>query len=313
MVIHETNIDTVTLQLDFDNTKVQRDKLSLLQQWITIRNLGLLESDCNSSSHVVKYNVYYAGTILFTIHSGSTRIKDKLTNELVNQYYIRIRFAGLKSHKQRQDKASYDALMTICAWLNTTRTNFRLVELDVAIDVNCSFYNVLAVCINKSANVLYNPLNSIQYYDSIPTTYIEDYKKEEQRKDAVLRAYLYNKSAKEGLDFVVTRFELKLQNRFFLKNEFDTNSIINALDRYCVMYFANEIEKERKICEYNKYKIVTTREIDRLGFRSYRLYPNPAVIKEFMRQIKSVYVGFYWDIVIPLASPNYKNHFFKKN
>ena len=313
MVKHETHIDTVALQLDFDSAKAQRAKFDLLEQWIRNNRLGFLEINANSLLQINKYNLLYGGRRILTIQSGSIRMKDKLTGQLVERYYIRIRFAGLKSHKQRQDKASYDALMTICAWLNTTRTNFRLVELDVAIDVNCSFYNVLAVCINKSANVLYNPLNSIQYYDSIPTTYIEDYKKEEQRKDAVLRAYLYNKSAKEGLDFVVTRFELKLQNRFFLKNEFDTNSIINALDRYWVMYFANEIEKERKICEYNKYKIVTTREIDRLGFRSYRLYPNPAVIKEFMRQIKSVYVGFYWDIVIPLASPNYKNHFFKKN
>lgn len=311
MIKHETHIDTVALQLDFDNAKAQRDKFSLLQQWITIRNLGLLQNDYSSSSYVIKYNVYYARTILFTIHSGSTRIKDKLTGQLVEQYYIRIRFAGLKSYNKRQDEASYNALMTICAWLNTTRTNFRFVELDVAIDVYCNFYNVLAVCVNKSANVLYNPLNSIQYYDLIPTTYIEDYKKEEQRKDAVLRAYLYNKSAKEGLDFVVTRFELKLQNRFFLKNEFDTNSIIRALDRYCVMYFANEQEKERKICDYNKYKIVTAREIDRLGFGSCRLYSNHNVIKEFIRQIKSVYVGFNWDIVVPVVYLNNNSNRFQ--
>lgn len=304
MIKYETNIDTVALQLEFDDAKAQRDKFSLLQQWIIIKNLGLLQPDYSSSSYVIKYNVYYAGSILFTIHSGSTTKKDKLTGELVTQYYIRIRFAGLKSHKQRQDQTSYNALMTICAWLNTTITNFRLVELDVAIDVYCNFYNVLAVCINKSANVLYNPLNNIQYYDLIPTTYIENYKKEEQRKDAVLRAYLYNKSAKEKLKSPITRFELKLQNRFFLKNKFDTNSIINALGRYCVMYFTNEIEKEKKICEYNKYKIVTAREIDRLGFKSYRLNPDTAVIKDFIRQIKTVCVAFNWDIVIPLASPN---------
>ena len=304
MIKHETNIDTVALQLDFDNAKAQRDKFSLLQQWITIRRLKLLESDSGSSNHVIKYNVCYAGTILFTMHSGSTRIKDKLTKELVNQYYIRIRFAGLKSHKQKQDKASYKALMTICAWLNTTRTNFRLVELDVAIDIYSNFYNVLAVCTNKSPNVPYNGLGNIQYIEGTPTTYIENYINKEQRKEAVLRSYLYNKSVKEELDFTVTRFELKLQNRFFLKNEFNVKSIMNALDRYYVMYFENKRGKEQKIDEYNKYKVVATREINRLEFESYRLYPNHNVIKEFIRQIQSVYVGFNWDIVVPVIYPN---------
>ena len=176
--------------------------------------------------------------------------------------------------------------------------------------MNTKIDNVLAICTSKLPRTEYHFVNNSFYNgDSV---YIEKFTKDKLNYYSQ-RAYVYNKAKKEKLLFPITRFELKLQNRFFLKNEFDTNSIINALDRYCVMYFANEIEKERKICEYNKYKIVTTREIDRLGFRSYRLYPNPAVIKEFMRQIKSVYVGFYWDIVIPLASPNYKNHFFKKN
>jgi hypothetical protein len=191
--------------------------------------------------------------------------------------------------------------MTICAWLNTTRTNFRLVELDVAIDIYSSFYNVLAACINKSSNVPYNRLGSIQYYDLIPTTYIENYKNLQQRKEAVLRAYLYNKSAKERLEGPITRFEVKLQNRFFLRNEFNTKSIINALDRYYVMYFKNKSEREQKIREYNKYKIVTTREINRLRFGSYRLYPDSDVIKEFIRKIQSAYVGFKGDIVIPIA------------
>ncbi len=299
MIKHETHIDTVALQLDFNSAEEQRNKFSLLEQWIRNNKLGFLKMNQNSLLQVNKYNLLSGRRIILTIQSGRTRIKSRLNNNWIIQYYIRIRFAGLKSHKQRQDIASYNALLTICALLNITRSNFRLVELDVALDVYSYFYNILAICKNKSPNVPYNRLGSIQYYDLIPTTYIENYKNVEQRKEAVLRAYLYDKSAKESLDFVVTRFELKLQNRFFLKNKFDTKSIINALDRYYVMYFENRIEKEQKINEYNKYRIVTSREINRLRFGSYRLYPDHDVIKEFIRQIQSVYVDFYFNIVVP--------------
>ncbi len=302
MIKHETHIDTVALQLDFDSAEAQRAKFSLLQQWIRNNELGFLEMNTNSLLQMNKYNLLFGGRKILTIQSGSIRIKDKLTSELMERYYIRIRFAGLKSYNQRQDIASYNALMTICAWLNATRTNFRLVELDVAIDIYSNFSNVLATCITKSPNVQYNRLCRTQYYDSIPTTYIENYKNLEQRKKAVLRAYVYNKSAKERLEFPITRFEVKLQNRFFLRNEFDTKSIINALDRYYVMYFENKREKEQKINEYNKYKIVTAREINKLRFERYRLYPDSDVIKEFIRQIQHAYVDFYWNIVIPIAS-----------
>lgn len=302
MIRHETHIDTVALQLDFDSAKAQRAKFDLLEQWIRNNRLGFLEINANSLLQINKYNLLYGGRRILTIQSGSIRMKDKLTGQLVERYYIRIRFAGLKSYKQRQDEASYNALMTICAWLNTTRTNFRLVELDVAVDIYSSFYNVLVACINKSPNVPYNRLGRIQYYDSIPTTYIENYKNVQQRKEAVLRAYLYNKSAKERLEFPITRFEVKLQNRFFLRNEFNTKSIVNALDRYYVMYFENKREKEQKIREYNEYKIVTAREINRLRFESYRLYTNSYVIKEFIRKIQSAYVAYNFDIVIPIAS-----------
>lgn len=301
MIRHETHIDTVALQLDFDSAKAQRDKFGLLQQWIRNNGLGFLEINTNSLLQINKYNLLSSGRKILTIQTGSIRIKDKLTGQLVERYYIRIRFAGLKSYNQRQDITSYNALMTICAWLNTTRTNFRLVELDVALDIYSNFYNVIATCINKSPNVPYHKLGNIQYYDSIPTTYIENYNVQ-QRKEAVLRAYLYNKSAKERLEFPITRFEVKLQNRFFLRNEFNTKSIINTLDRYYVMYFENKRAKEQKISEYNKYKIVTTREISRLRLERYRLYPNSNVIKEFIREIQSAYVGFNWNIVIPIAS-----------
>jgi hypothetical protein len=224
---HETNIDTVAVQMDFEKAEDQRRKLSLLCQWVTIRELGKLEKD-KSSSYIIKYDVYFGGTIIFTIHSGFSSKADSLTGEK-GLYYIRIRFAGLKSHIQRNDEASFNVLMTICAFLNTTRTKYRMVELDVAIDAYCSLDNILAICVKKSGKTIYNEIGHKQYYKGIPTIYIERYRNEQEANDSVVRSYVYDKSSKEGLiGSTITRFELKLQNRFFLKYGFNTQSIVNV-------------------------------------------------------------------------------------
>jgi hypothetical protein len=298
---HETNIDTVALQLDFEKAVDQRNKLSLLCQWVTIRGLGRLEQD-RSSKYVIKYDVYFGGSIIFTIHSGFTRKAHGLTGESEGFYYIRIRFAGLKSHKQRQDEATFNALMTICAFLNTTRSKFRIVELDVAIDTFCNFDNILAICVNKSGGTTYNEIGHKQYYKgSIPTTYIEKYRNEQEANNAVLRAYLYNKSAKEGLYSSITRFELKLQNRFFLQYGFSEKSIMEAINRYYVMFFDSIQKKTQYIHILNNFKS-TPKEMEILGLNRFRLFADKNVVKEFIRLVNSVYVGFHGDIVVPIES-----------
>ena len=303
MVKHETHIDTVALQIDSDNPIEQRNKLNLLQHCIKSNRLGFLENT-KCFSEVDKYNLVFGGRKILTVHSGTTKIKDKSMKKLVNQYYIRIRFAGLKSYDKKQDDVSYNALMTICAWLNTTRTNYRLVELDVAIDVNCSFDNILAVCVDKSPKTIYHEAGCNQYFGGVPTSYIEKYHHTLEAKNAVVRAYVYDKSLKEKLLNTITRFELKLQNRFFLRNDFSVDSIVNALNKYYLMHFYSIEEKDLRSRIYNVPNIKINKELYRLGLERYRLHPNIDVIKEFIRRIKSVYVGFYGDIVIPLASTN---------
>lgn len=296
---HETHIDTVAVQMDFEKAEDQRNKLSLLNLWITTRGLGKLEQD-KSSKFIIKYDVYFGGTIIFTIHSGFTSKADSITGEK-GLYYIRIRFAGLKSHIQRQDEASFNALLTICAWLNTTRTKYRMVELDVAIDTHCSFDNILAICVNKSGKTTYNEIGHKQYYKGIPTTYIEKYGNEQEANDAVLRSYLYNKSVKEGLlGSSITRFELKLQNRFFLKYGFSEKSIMEAMNRYYVMYFDSIQKKNQYIKLLNNFKI-TPKEMEIFGLNKFRLFADGNVITDFIRQVQSVYVDFYWNIVVPIV------------
>ena len=297
---HETHIDTVAVQMDFEKAEEQRRKLSLLCQWVTIRELGKLEQD-ESSKIIIKYEVFYAGTIIFTIHSGFTSTADDLTGELEGLYYIRIRFAGLKSHIQRNDEASFNVLMTICAFLNTTRTKYRMVELDVAIDAYCSLDNILAICVKKSGKTIYNEIGHKQYYKGIPTIYIERYRNEQEANDSVVRSYVYDKSSKEGLiGSTITRFELKLQNKFFLRYGFNTQSIVNAMNKYYVMYFESIPKKNQYIRILNNFKS-TSKDMEIFGLDSFRLFADENVIKEFIRQVESVYVGFYGDIVVPIA------------
>jgi hypothetical protein len=296
---HETNIDTVALQLDFEKAEDQRRKLSLLCQWVTIGELGKLVQD-KSLRYIIKYDVYFGGTIIFTIHSGFTSKADSLTGESEGLYYIRIRFAGLKSHIQKQDEASFNALMTICAFLNTTSTRFRMVELDVAIDTFCSFDNILAICVNKSGKTTYNEIGHKQYYKGIPTSYIEKYGNEQDANNAVVRSYVYDKSEKEGLvGFTITRFELKLQNR--LKYDFSEKSIMEAMNRYYVMYFESH-DKKRQYCSVLKNFRITQDEIEIFGLKKFRLFADENVVKEFIRVVNTVYVGFHGDIVVPIQS-----------
>ncbi len=297
---YQTNIDSVALQIDFEKTEEQRNKLSLLCLWVTTRGLGKLEQDKNSK-FITKYDVYFGGTIIFTIHSGFTSKENSLTGEIEGLNYIRIRFAGLKSHKQKQDEASFNALMTICGWLNTTRTKYRMVELDVAIDTFCSFDNILAICVNKSGKTTYNEIGHKQYYRDVPTSYVEKYGKEKEANNAVLRSYLYNKSVKEGLlGSSITRFELKLQNRFFLKYGFSEKSIMEAMNRYYVMYFDSIQKKNQYIRLLNNFKI-TPKEMEIFGLNKFRLFADGNVITDFIRQVQSVYVDFYWNIVVPIV------------
>lgn len=299
MIPYETNVDTVALQLDFDDALKQRTKLQMLTSWIIGRGLGRLK-EVVSNPNIIKYKLLFGNTKLLTIHTGSTRTRNRVTGRFKRLYYIRIRFAGLKSHNFDYDRRAFNCLMTICAFLNSTDTKFKLTELDVAIDLFCPFDKVLVACTRKASYIRYNPLGFKQYFNGVPTSYIEDYSEPKQKKDAVMRSYLYDKASKNRLPFTVTRFEVKLQNRFFVNNKgLNLYSIANALDKYHVMYLKNKGDKQHVMNKYNSYKNVTYRETNRLGLHNYRIYPNIFVIEDFIKRIQLVYVDFYGSVTLP--------------
>jgi len=119
------------------------------------------------------------------------------------------------------------------------------------------------------------------------TTYIEKIERNKLTK-AVLRAYTYDKRHKELLPYDITRFEIKLQAKYFNKHGFSIESIEKTLDRYHVMYFENLLEKYTIMTIYDKYKTVQKREICRLGLEQYRIYADMDYISDFIDLILNV-------------------------
>ncbi len=297
---YETNIDTFAIQMDFSTPQQQNMKLELLSNWIIGRQLGDLKlNEKKTSSNLKVYDLRYAGSKLATIHSGFARVKDIATTEYTQNFYIRIRWCGLKSFKPLYDEATYKTLITICAFLNTTRTDYRFVEVDVAIDMFCNFDNILGIVAQPVSNVPYNKLGMVQYFNGVPTSYLEDYSNPKQRKDAFMRFYIYNKSVKENLNFSVTRAELKLQNRFFLKNGFTLESISKAFNKYRLYYLKNSIQKLYISDKYRNFRDLNYSDLCRLEAENHRVHLNPSVIKAFIRQVQSCYVDFYGNVTVP--------------
>lgn len=292
---HNTEIDTVALQVDFNSALKQRDVFDQLQSWIINRRLGLLKFDTSTKNKIRVHRLYHGKSLIATLSTGATTIKDTFGKKVI-QYYIRIRFAGLKSYDVLADNASINTLVTISAFLNTSKYKYRFVELDVCIDMFCSFKNVLAVCTQKTARSSYYKVGST-YKNT--TSYLEYFKDANVRKQAIKRAYFYDKRAKENLLIDITRFEIKLQNGWFLKNNLDVDSILNTLSRYHVMYFDNQQVKDSKIVQYNNYQNITAREIKQLKFEEHRIYPNGNVIRHFIHIVKLAYVDFYGNIKVP--------------
>jgi len=73
---------------------------------------------------------------------------------------------------------------------------------------------------------------------------MEKFKSAKHKAEAVSHGCLYDKSAKESLDYNLTRFEISFQKKFFKNNGFNVGAMYNEFYRYHVMYIPNQ-KKER--------------------------------------------------------------------
>lgn len=282
---YNTYIDTLGLQIDAIRASKQREVLSNLKRFV-IEDISLCMKykdfktnavDKNSNGIIKReYYIYHNNTTLATIKTGSSKSK---------KFYINITFAGLKTYNETLDEASKKYLLEICSYLNTRRIKFKISELDICIDVKCKFDNILMVCTKKSANTDYYSIGRKQDYKT--TTYIEKIEKD-KIKQAVLRSYVYDKTAKENLDMDITRAEVKLQYNYFNKHGLNFKDIEKTLNKYHIMYFEDIATKKTKIKKYNSYKKVYKREIHRLEFDKYKFTFDMEYIKVFIEELFTV-------------------------
>ncbi len=286
----QTSIDTLAIRIDYNDeaarTLVLNEILTLLQKEKLHLHYHDHRINENSNFYIREYQLRANNRTVVTIRAGSYSVKDTNNIIIITTYYIAITFAGLKSHLLKIDIFSNTILFKVCAYLNTRYVSFKVTALDISLDLYTKYGNILALCTNKSPKTGYytayeqQPFLSTSYIEKIP-----HYK----AKDAVQRAYLYDKASKESLPFPLTRFEVKLQSKFFSNNRQSLQfAIAKALNKYHVMYVANKKEKHSLMAQYDNTPALRQRDIKRLGLDSYRCYPDMAVIVAFINDIYTV-------------------------
>jgi len=283
---YNTTIDTVKIQLDFTTQEQQHavhsDLIDYISKYYFVNYKDFTDEISRQVNRV--FFVYYNGTYIASLVTGIYTTYDKYKRP-TNVYYIGIKFAGLQRYNYDIDKASSDCLFRVCAFANSNNLVFRITQLDIAIDIYAKFENVMAVCTKRTPNTKYYSLSEQQKFEQ--TRYVENIAYDRLRKVSK-HAYTYDKAYKEGLDFDLTRFELSLNPKFFTKNALNIDNIAKALDRYHVMYFPTIKEKQTKITEYESFTNLRVRDIKKIGFEAYRLYPDLMYINEFLNWIFNV-------------------------
>jgi len=261
-----TYIDTLGIRCVCDG-KHQRDSLfnTLILFLKERKTVGIKYNKERSNEYYQVTDLLYSNTRLASIAKGY------YTNGYnMDYYYINISFYGLKRYNNKKDEASMLLTKTITAFLNTYNINFRLTELDIAMDMKSKIDNLLVVCTSRSPNINYHKLGDIDtdgtnIQANKGTYYIENLKSSKQKKNAMSRAYLYDKRLKErskynrDIGFDLTRFEVKLQKRYFVKNEFGVIPIYKSLNKYTVLHFTDIEQKKLLIQQLNNAKTSRTR------------------------------------------------------
>jgi hypothetical protein len=277
---YTTEIDTLSLQLNFNTDNEQRVILQDI--------LNHLKNIFNSYIDTVKYTVGSVKKMEYKIYCNNRTVLSFITGYSHNNYFIKIKFAGLKTYDAIVDDTSLNYLYITVAYINTKDIIWNLAELDVAIDIPLvNFDNLLAICTSKTATQ-YHILGEIQQYDG-ETTYIEKFDNEYSKNTAIKRSYLYNKALKEQNvhnhipGFNLQRFEVKLQAPYFTRYGFDIDILIKTLDKYHLLYFNNINEKHALILRYNNHRSgIRQREIQRWQLDRYRLYYEVDYIRHFI-------------------------------
>lgn len=297
-----TGVDTIKIQIDVehDDKEIQHSMQQDIIDWIynfTYDNLPGVKIEKiehkygeNDTDKRAEYVVIKNKRNVFSICSGATRIKSDETLKIIR--YVSLEFAGLQSYNHSLDQIARYSLKKIVGFLNSSSINWKITELDIFLDVMCKLKNIYAFCNTKAPNVLYHGVDSVQKYKD-ETEYIEMFESEEQMNEATKRAYVYDKGLKyykkfcKKLAYDITRFELKLQPKFFTYDECSIDNIKKALDKYSILAFEDLSIKSKLLNYFRRFPALTKSELEHIKLDRFRLIPDIDFVATFLYELEN--------------------------
>jgi hypothetical protein len=172
-----TYIDTLGIRCEC-NSKEERDSLfnSIIAFLKDSEIVGIRANTQKSNQYYQITELLHGNSKLATISKGYFK-KDTIVDP--DYYYININFYGLKRYS-KTDRALLLLVRTVMTFLNTYYIYYRLTELDIAMDINSKIEHIVAMCNNRSPNVIYYPLgdwndDGTQIQDHVGTYNIEKF------------------------------------------------------------------------------------------------------------------------------------------
>lgn len=285
MLDYHTGLDKLGSKIEFDNAVEQRETLDELSQYILKKYKSVYFKE-TEGLFFNKYYFYHNRKTIFGIVTGCYKKKNPKATGYYLQYYINITFSGLKRYDEKLDEITKDVLYSVYAFLHTKEILYTNTAADIYLDIKAPLKNIVSLCIKKAPSVKYNKPNEEQ--EKININYVEKVSPTNYNKTA-LRGYWYNKGKRAQLKYNLTRFELKLQPKYFYRYGFSLEAMEKALDRYYVLFFQNIDEKQQKIDKYSNYKYVAKRELKKLEFDKYKLKFDIVAIKKFLNLLDGAY------------------------
>lgn len=294
--IYKTVIDNITIKGIVSKLEDKNGAMFNIRKICNINNITLRSENVYTdtkgltSSHRLVYNgkdhngnVVYCRLGKVLVGSSYTTNNKK---ELV-QYYINIIMTGIMDYDYDLILVRAEFIAGIRSALLSSGADIRVSAIDVCIDTNNKYENMLAYCGIERPNVDYIPLDKKQKYET--TTYVEDLNRK-QVSTASSRSYWYDKTKKDNLNFTLTRFEVKMQPRFFYKVEMlDTSSkVLDNLERYRLLHFnsTRNLRRVRKLLQNKINAGVNLKELDKIS-SAYRLYFDRGFVEEVVSNILS--------------------------
>ena len=285
MLDYHTGLDKLGSKIECDDKLEQREILFELFEYITSKYKSVYIEKIETLS-LNKYFVYHNKKTIFGIVTGCYKKKNPKISGYYLQYYINITFSGLRRYDEKLDELTKNVLYSVYAFLHTKNIEYTNNAADIYLDIKAPFENIVSLCIKKAPSVKYNKPNEEQ--EKININYVEKVSPTNYNKTA-LRGYWYNKAKRAKLKYNLTRFELKLQPKYFYRYGFSLEAMEKALDRYYVLFFQNIDEKQQKIDKYSNYKYVAKRELKKLEFDKYKLKFDITAITKFLNWLDTAY------------------------